>query len=198
MNELSFIQKNIEKWEHVEIMAQDFNQETPDDIADSYTDITSDLAFAYTHYPKARITLYLNSLAAMLHNAIYRNKREKRSRLITFWTKEVPQTMWEERRTLLASFLIFVFSIAVGIVSQVAEPDFCRIILGDGYVEQTLQNIQDGKPMAVYDGAAQGSMFLGITINNIGVAFRIFAMGLVSSVLSAILLFYNGIMLGCF
>ena len=79
-----------------------------------------------------------------------------------------------------------------------AEPDFCRIILGDGYVEQTLQNIQDGKPMAVYDGGAQGSMFLGITINNIGVAFRIFAMGLVSSVLSAILLFYNGIMLGCF
>lgn len=198
MNELSFIQKNIEKWEHVEIMAQDLNQETPDDIADAYTDITSDLAFAYTHYPKARITLYLNSLAAMLHNAIYRNKREKRSRLITFWTKEVPQTMWEERRTLLASFLIFVFSIAVGIVSQVAEPDFCRIILGDGYVEQTLQNIQNGKPMAVYDGGAQGSMFLGITINNIGVAFRIFVMGLVSSVLSAILLFYNGIMLGCF
>lgn len=57
MNELSFIQKNIEKWEHVEIMAQDLNQETPDDIADAYTDITSDLAFAYTHYPKAHYAL---------------------------------------------------------------------------------------------------------------------------------------------
>lgn len=48
MNELSFIQKNIEKWEHVEIMAQDLSEETPDDIADAYTEITSDLAFAYT------------------------------------------------------------------------------------------------------------------------------------------------------
>ena len=35
MNELSFIQKNIEKWEHVEIMAQDLSEETPDDIADA-------------------------------------------------------------------------------------------------------------------------------------------------------------------
>ena len=198
MSELSFTQKNIDKWGHIELMAQDLDQETPDDIADAYTDVTADLAFAYTHHPKARITLYLNNLAAVLHNAIYRNKREKRSRIITFWTREVPQTMWEERRMLLASFLIFVFSVAVGIVSQTADPDFCRIILGDGYVEQTLQNIHDGKPMAVYDGEEQSSMFLNITINNIGVAFRIFVVGLVTSVLTAIMLFQNSIMLGCF
>lgn len=198
MSELSFIQKNIDKWSSIELMAQDLDQETPDDIADAYTDVTSDLAFAYTHHPKARITLYLNNLAAVLHNAIYRNKREKRSRIVTFWTREVPQTMWEERRMLLASFLIFLFSVAVGIVSQMADPDFCRIILGDGYVEQTLQNIHDGKPMAVYDGEEQGSMFLSITVNNISVAFRIFIMGLATSVLTAVMLFYNSIMLGCF
>ena len=115
MNELSFIQKNIEKWEHVEIMAQDLSEETPDDIADAYTEITSDLAFAYTHFPSARITLYLNNLAAVLHNAIYRNKREKRSRMLTFWTREVPKTMFEERRLLLASFIIFIVSVLVGI-----------------------------------------------------------------------------------
>ena len=75
MSELSFIQKNIDKWGHIELMAQDLDQETPDDIADAYTDVTADLAFAYTHHPKARITLYLNNLAAVLHNASYRNKR---------------------------------------------------------------------------------------------------------------------------
>ena len=198
MTEYSFIQKNIDKWEHVELMAQDLDQETPDDIADAYTAVTADLAYAYTRYPKARITLYLNNLAAVLHNAIYSNKRERRSRVLTFWTQEVPHTMWEERRMLLASFLVFVFSVAVGIISQAADPDFCRVILGDGYVEQTLQNISAGKPMAVYDGEAEGTMFLEITLNNIGVAFRIFAAGLVSGVLSGILLFYNGIMLGCF
>ena len=198
MNELTFIQNNIEKWEHVEIMTKDLSQETPDDIADAYTEITSDLAFAYTHFPSARITLYLNNLAAVLHNAIYRNKREKRSRMLTFWTREVPKTMFEERRLLLASFIIFIVSVLIGIASQAAEPDFCRIILGDWYVESTLDNISNGTPMAVYDGGSESSMFMGITLNNIGVAFRIFAFGLLTSVMSAIMLFYNGIMLGCF
>lgn len=63
MNELTFIQNNIEKWEHVEIMTKDLSQETPDDIADAYSDVTADLAFAYTHYPSSRITMYLNNLA---------------------------------------------------------------------------------------------------------------------------------------
>ena len=198
MNELTFIQRNIDKWERVEIMTRDLAQETPDDIADAYTDITADLAYAYTHYPAARVTLYLNNLAAVLHNAIYVNKREKRSRVVTFWTREVPATMYAECRQLLAAFLIFAVSVLVGVASQAADIDFCRIILGDGYVEQTLANIRNGTPMAVYDGEAESTMFLGITLNNIGVAFRIFAVGLLSGLFSAALLFYNGIMLGSF
>ena len=125
MNELTFIQNNIEKWEHVEIMTKDLSQETPDDIADAYSDVTADLAFAYTHYPSSRIAMYLNNLAAVLHNAIYRNKRERRSRLITFWTREVPATMYAERRHLLASFVVFCISVLIGVASQLAEPDFC-------------------------------------------------------------------------
>lgn len=198
MNELKFIQKNIDKWERVEIMATDFDTESPDAIADAYMDITSDLAFAYTNFPSARITQYLNNLAAVLHNAIYVNKREKRSRLLTFWTREVPQTMYKERRQLLVSFVIFAVSVLIGIASQAADADFCRVILGDAYVERTLDNISAGTPMAVYDGGAESTMFLAITFNNIGVAFRIFAAGLVSSAISALMLMYNGIMLGCF
>lgn len=49
----------------------------PDQLADAYTDLTADLAFAQTHFPTSRITIYLNNLASALHNEIYRNKREK-------------------------------------------------------------------------------------------------------------------------
>lgn len=198
MKELIFIRNNIDNWERIERMAEDLNQETPDDIADAYTAITADLAFAYTHFPSSRVTLYLNNLAAVLHNAIYSNKREKRSRIITFWTREVPATMYAERRNLLVALLIFAFSTIVGIVSQLIDPEFCRIILGDGYVNMTLDNIANGEPMAVYDGGNGTEMFLSITINNIGVAFRTFVVGLVSSLLTVVMLFYNSIMLGCF
>ena len=56
---------------------------SPDQLADAYTDLTADLAFAQTHFPTSRITIYLNNLASALHNEIYRNKREKWTRIIT-------------------------------------------------------------------------------------------------------------------
>jgi hypothetical protein len=65
-------------------------------------------SFAQTHYPQSRITTYLNNLASAIHNEIYRNKRERGSRFLTFWTHEVPRAMYESRWLLLASLLILV------------------------------------------------------------------------------------------
>ena len=90
MKEIIFIRNNIRKWQDVENIANDPSAYSPDDLADAYTDTTADLAFAYTHYPNSRITLYLNNLCVALHNGIYRNKKEKWSRLITFWTRRCP------------------------------------------------------------------------------------------------------------
>jgi len=198
MKELIFIRNNIEKWQKVEAMLERLSGCSPDDIADAYVDVTADLAFAYTHYPKSRVTLYLNNLSSVLHNAIYRGKREKWSRVITFWTREVPLVMYDSRRLLAISLLIFVASALVGVVSQYFDSEFCRVILGDRYVDMTLRNIAAGKPMAVYDGGAETDMFLGITINNVGVAFRTFALGMLTSVATAFSLFFNGVMVGCF
>ena len=171
---------------------------SPDVLANAYTDLTSDLAFAQTHYPQSRITVYLNNLSSALHNEIYRNKREKWSRLITYWTREVPQTIYDARKELLYSFLIFAVSVLIGAVSQYNDADFCRIILGNEYVDMTLQNIENGEPMAVYDGGGEASMFLHITMNNIWVSFIIFVMGVLTSIMSGFFLFQNGVMLGSF
>lgn len=198
MKELTFIRNNIDKWQQAEDMAKDAMAELPDRLEEVYTTITSDLAFAQTHYPTSRITLYLNNLASTLHNEIYRNKREKWSRIITFWTHEVPHTMFEARWLLLASFIITVVSILIGVISQLADTEFARVILGDSYVDMTMDNIAHGKPMAVYNCGAEMNMFLGITINNITVAFRTFALGLLTCIGTGWSLFQNGIMLGSF
>lgn len=198
MKEITFIRNNIDKWQRMEIAVDDAAYQSPDRLADIYTDLTSDLAFAQTHYPKSRITLYLNKLCVVLHNSIYRNKREKWSRILTFWTQEVPVVMYDARKLLLASFLIFLTSVLIGALSQCFDQEFCRIILGDYYVDMTLDNIAKGKPMAVYDGGGEIDMFLGITLNNIRVSFYIFVAGILTSLSTGFLLFQNGIMLGCF
>ena len=77
MKEVTFIRRNIEKWKETEKVVEQADKLTPDRLADAYTELTADLAFAQTHYPSSRITIYLNNLASALHNVIYRNKKEK-------------------------------------------------------------------------------------------------------------------------
>ena len=68
MKEVTFIRQHLEKWRGYETVAESSRLSTPDEMAEAYIDVTSDLAFAQTHYPHSRITLYLNNLASALHN----------------------------------------------------------------------------------------------------------------------------------
>lgn len=198
MKEQTFIRNNIQKWERAETVVEQAAEQSPDVLAKAYVDVTGDLSYAQTHYPDSQMTVYLNGLAAALHNAIYSNKREPARRFITYWTREMPLVLYDARKLLLISLLIFIGSALVGALSQMADPSYCRLIMGDVYMDMTEANIAAGKPMNVYGSMPQMMMFNSITLNNIGVALRIFGMGLFTSIASGLMLFYNGIMIGCF
>ena len=72
-----------------------------------------------------------------------------------------------------------------------------RFIISDSYVDMTLENIAKGDPMAVYKDDSAFGMFLGITANNIFVAFLAFLLG-ITYVGTIGLLIRNGVMLGAF
>ena len=69
--------------------------------------------------------------------------------------REVPSAMHDARRELVASFIIFVVSALIGVVSAAGDPDFVRLILGNSYVDMTLNNIANGESMAVYNGSSE-------------------------------------------
>ena len=170
----------------------------PDQLADYFVQLTDDLAYAQTHYPKSNTAVYLNNLAAKVHQAIYRNKKEDRNRIATFWKEELPRLYYEARRPLLYAFLIFSISMLVGALSTAHDDTFVRLILGDAYVNMTLDNIERGDPMAVYKDMHQSDMFFAITFNNVRVSFLAFVMGLLVSVGTGYIMFFNGVMLGAF
>lgn len=89
-------------------------------------------------------------------------------------------------------------AVVIGVVSSAGDTGFVRLILGDSYVNMTLENIDQGDPLAVYKKMNGVDMFMGITFNNIRVSFYAFAAGLFLSVGTVMLLLYNGIMLGAF
>ncbi|MDR1601449.1 MAG: stage II sporulation protein M [Tannerella sp.] len=198
MKETTFIRQNIEKWKRFETVIDSASKQDPGLLADVYTEIATDLSFSRSHYPYSRITIYLNNLASALHNTLYKNKKESHSRILRFWKTEIPQVMYASRRELLYAFLIFAVSAAIGCVSTLNDHDFARLIMGDGYIDMTLANIEKGNPMGVYSHMSAIPMFFYITINNIRVSFAVFAMGCLTGFGTGIMLFYNGVMLGSF
>lgn len=198
MREAAFVKLNQDRWKGIETTLQPGQQISPDRLAEVFIQLTDDLSFARTQYPSSRTTTYLNNLASKIHLEIYRNKREDRNRIITFWKYEVPSVMWAVRKQLLYSFIIFVTAGLIGTVSALYDDTFVRLILGDGYVNLTLENIREGKPTGIYDGDSAWDMFLRITLNNVMVSFRVFIVGIFTSIVSGLMLFYNGVMLGAF
>jgi len=167
-------------------------------LANRFIQITDDLAYAKTFYPKSKTTEYLNGLAATLHQSIYKNKTEKGNRFITFWKYELPLLFKEYQKQLLYSFIFFVIFTLVGILSAKYDDNFLRLILGDNYVDMTNANIAKGDPFGVYKEQGEFTMFLGIASHNIYVALMNFVAGIVFSVGTVFMLFENSLMLGAF
>ncbi len=198
MKEAVFIRRNIDKWRKMENMVGDELFTTPDEMADAYNDITSDLAFARTQYPESPVTSYLNDIALGLHRDLYQHKHTTWAQVKHFWTHEIPLAVYHARGPLLLSLAIFLLSVLVGVVSTLGDHEFPRLILGDYYVNMTLENIESGEPMAVYAQGTQLGSFLDITLNNVFVSFRTYAMGLCTSFGTGYILLHNGVMFGAF
>ncbi|MBV7267813.1 stage II sporulation protein M [Winogradskyella luteola] len=198
MREASFVKQNKEKWIGFENALDNNAKINPDDLASYYIQLTNDLSYAQTYYPGSKTLLYLNSLASQAHQKIYITKKESKNKIISFWRDEFPLFFKQYHKTLLYSFLIFMTAVVIGTVSTLNDDSFLRLILGDAYVNMTIENIEKGEPMAVYKSGSNIGTFLGITINNIRVAIVAFALGVFFSVGTVWVLFSNGIMLGAF
>jgi len=198
MREASFVKQNKEKWIAFEKALTLQSNVNPDELANGYIQLTNDLAYAQTYYADSKVLLYLNSLASQAHQKIYKNKKESRNRIIDFWKTEFPLFFRQYHGTLGIAFAIFAVATIIGSISTLNDDTFVRLILGDAYVNETLNNIKEGDPTAIYKGGSEIGSFLGITINNIRVAFLAFAWGVMASLGTAYILFSNGIMLGAF
>lgn len=198
MREITFLKENAEKWKDYEGKLNSNAKQNPDEIANLYIKLTNDLAFSKTHFPNTKTTQYLNGLASQTHQLLYKNKKEKKGRIVSFWVYELPLVVRQCHKQLLYSLLLFGVSGLIGWISAAYDDSFVRLILGDTYVNMTLENINNNDPMAVYKKMGEVDMFLAITVNNVYVSFLAFVLGLFFSVGTVYALFNNGVMLGSF
>lgn len=191
-----FLKQNTEKWKLYEHEIK--LHVNADKLADRFIELTDDLSYSKTFYPKSETTKYLNGLTGLFHQKIYKNKRENSARIFSFWQFELPYLFRYYHRRFSYSLLFFLAFCFIGAVSAKYDENFIRLILGDGYVNMTNENIAKGDPFGVYKSSGQVSMFFSIAFNNIRVAFAAYALGALFSAGSIWLLFQNGLMLGSF
>lgn len=194
MREALFIKRNAEKWTEY----QSRQAANPDEQAERFITLLDDLAYSRTHYPQSKVTRWINGIATGIYQSIYQNKKEKYSRLISFWTTELPLVIKKHHRILLLSVVFFSLCIALGTISSAKDDEFVKAILGEDYVSMTEENISKGDPFGVYRDQDKFTMFVRIAFNNINISFKACLYGLLFGIGTIMILFYNGIMIGAF
>lgn len=198
MREVAFIRQNKEKWLEFERAVTDRDKKNPDEVAALYIQLISDLSYARTFYPKSKTVVYLNHLAAQLFQRIYKTRRHETNRVVHFLRTEVPLLVFQNRRYLLYAFSLFALFAAIGVLSAHYDDSFVRAVMGDQYVDQTLENIKSGNPTAIYGSGSNWGSFIGITFNNLKVGAMLYSSGILAGIGTFYVLMENSIMLGSF
>ncbi|MEL7121065.1 MAG: stage II sporulation protein M [Bacteroidota bacterium] len=197
MRETNFIEQNKKKWKDFERVL-DGQYEDPEKLNELFIQVTDDLSYSRTYYPNRSVRVYLNGLAQKVFFSIYKSKKSHLKKIVTFWTEELPQINYLARKEFRLSLIIFLLSMGIGVFSSMMDPEFASVILGEPYIEMTVENIENGDPMAVYKERGAFGMSFGITFNNLFVAFLSFIAGALYAVGSVVIMISNGIMVGTF
>lgn len=167
-------------------------------MARDFTQLVDDLAYAKTFYPSSKVTQFINSEASKIYLSIYRNRKEESNRLVTFWKYDLPLTIRKHHGTILFSFIIFLIFFAIGFFVARQDESMVRSFFGDGYVDHTQENIDNGNPFGIYEHGNPVLSWLNLMIHNIKVSLLIFVSGIFCGIPSLYLLAQNAAMVGIF
>ncbi len=141
------------------------------------------------------VTSFLDQLVAQTHNALYSSRRFSVRRAIEFALFEFPRALRRNSGPFLWANLLFWGPFALGLVGSIGSQQFAMNILPaqllEGMAEAYSKGFADGR-----DGATNAAMAGFYVYNNVGIAFRCFATGILFGVGSVFFLLYNGLVTG--
>src|SRR5450432_4600893 len=129
MREAQFLKQNTDKWKEYETEIK--RGQKADLLAYRFIELTDDLSYSKTFYPKSNTTRYLNGLTSLFHQSIYKNKKEKSSRIWNFWQYELPYLFRQYHKQFGWSLIFFLVFCAIGALSAKYDVNFIRLVLGD-------------------------------------------------------------------
>ena len=202
-----FVAKKREGWEQFRHTATRMERsgvgalgpgEIPE-FAAQYREVAADLARARTYQVDPRVIAYLERIVSAGHNALYRTRGKERTPLPHYLLRDFPAAVVQSWQYVLLAFLLFTVPAVVGYVMIRERPALAEEIVSPGMVaraEEAGQRELEGRTYAQEGRATRPAVAALIITNNINVSFGVFAGGLTAGLLTAWLLFYNGMLLG--
>jgi uncharacterized membrane protein SpoIIM required for sporulation/uncharacterized RDD family membrane protein YckC len=201
-----FVQKKREGWETFRTTALRMERSgvgalAPGEIpafAAQYREVAADLARARTYQVDPRVIAYLERVVTAGHNALYRARGKERTPLPHYILRDFPAAVVQSWRYVLLAFLLFSVPAGVGYVMIRERPELGEELM-PGMVaraEAAAENQTEGRGYAETSKEDRPQTAAFIITNNITVSFGTFVGGLTGGLLTAWLLFTNGMMLG--
>ena len=164
----------------------------------SYRELCQDLNTAKANGYDPSLIERLNSLVLVGNQILYSKRSWSIKTPIDFITKTFPASLRAEWRTFAVSFLIFYgLGLFIGAIC-LRNPDMAVEILGSGTANglERMYNPESEHYLIPRDVSSDADMFGYYILNNISIAFRTFAGGILAGLGSLIFLAINGVYLG--
>ena len=168
-------------------------------FAARYREVAADLARAHTYGVDPRVIEYLERVVSAGHNALYRARGKQGTPLARYLLRDFPAAVVESWAYVLVAFALFIVPAAMGYVMIRERPGLADEIVSPvmvGRAEQAAERQAEGRGYAEAEGDKRPVIAAAIISNNIQVSFGVFVGGLTCGLLTAWLLFANGMMLG--
>ncbi len=173
-------------------------EDNPQLLAEHYLSLCQHLAIAKERMYDSALVERLNKRALGLYRELYRYRAETRLNFYAFFRRDFPLAIYRHRFYILVALLVMVLPGLVGGVWSYFDDEAIYSVL-DGSQVRHMERIYDpeaGKIGREREADTDLYMFGFYIMNNISVAFRCFAGGLLLGVGTLFVLFFNGMFMG--
>jgi uncharacterized membrane protein SpoIIM required for sporulation len=163
--------------------------------ASLYRSVSADLMHARSSGYTAELVAFLDGIAGRAHAALYSAPPYRLGAIVDLLVRDFPRTVRRYRRFVLFSALLFAGPGLVGFVGSVRSHAFSMQILPEATADQMRESYahDPGEGRTSDDNAFMAGFYVN---NNIGIAFRCFATGILFGLGSMFFLVYNGLVIG--
>lgn len=152
----------------------------------------SDLAYARTYFPGSQAEAHLNQLVTQAHSIIYAEEPQRLRSLWRLFARTVPATVRASWRPLLLAAGLMLLGGLVGFFAILFDPN-----LAEALVPRELRLYEATAPDGeIFPVEARSLIGATILVNNVQVGLLAFGLGITLGVGTALVLFYNGLMVG--